>query len=988
MTMMSWNEGTRYKDFTVVKCSEIKELHCRLIELVHIPTNAHVMYIPADDPENVFCLSFQTAPDSSDGVAHILEHTVLCGSKKFPVKDPFFSMSRRSLNTFMNALTGSDFTCYPAASLVEADFYNLLDVYIDAVFHPNLDKMSFLQEGHRLQFQNAEDPNSPLEFMGIVFNEMKGAMSSPTSRLHEVINTALFPNITYGVNSGGDPLIIPSLTYEKLLSFHQQHYHPSRCIFYFYGTFPLEKHLDFITKEVLDKSTALPGLPPLPLQKRFTKPKQITCSYPVSHDETLDKQCYISFGWLTANVSNQEELLALCIIEMTLLDTDASPLKMALLKSGLCAQVSAYLETDMSEAPFVMTLRGCKEESADAIEKVIQDTLKAVVKKGIPHSSIESAIHQLEFHRSEISGDHYPFGLTLYMRSALLKHHGAKPEVGLQIHTLVEALLQKLENDKGYFENLIIKYFIDNTHRVRVVMKPDPELSQKEAEEERKTLDAIKAKLSQKEVEAIVKQAADLKKFQKQQDDEDPDILPKICISDVPKKSQDYLLEKEKIGVLDVFYHDTFTNAIVYADLCWNLPAIEPSSLWLVRLFGSLLAQMGSGGRTYAENLDYIEANTGGIGTSIGVNTDASNHKFFIPTMHLRGKALHRKVDKLFPLLYDTATSVDFTDKGRFREAFTKHYSAMQSTLSDRAMKYASQMAASGIHEASHFQEELFGLSYYLKIREYAENYDRHESNLIERLQEMKEQLLCLENPHLIITCERSMYETLRSEGFYGLSNIKTNKFESWKTPPHINDVSVHGKLIASPVAFTSKAFTTTSYADDDSAALSVAANILDNTVLHRKVREEGGAYGGGASFNPLSGNFVFYGYRDPHILKTLKAFDEAIQSVLDGNFDETDLEEAKLEKIQDLDTPTSPGNQGEVAYGWFRENKTYAIRQRYRERLLSLTKEDVIKATAKHILPGMQRTSTAIFADRELFDRENAAMKKEGITPIPYSAI
>ena len=405
--------GQTYHGFQVTKSLEIPELQCHLYELVHLPTNAHVMHIANDDPENLFCLSFQTLPERSDGVAHILEHTVLCGSKKFPVKDPFFAMIRRSLNTYMNALTGSDFTCYPAASQVPKDFYNLLEVYLDAVFHPNLNLLSFLQEGHRLEFENPKDPASPLVYKGVVFNEMKGVLSSASSRLSEEMHAALFPDNTYGTNSGGNPQLIPELTYEQLRLFHQKYYSPSRCLFFFYGNMNLEAHLDFITKHALEGVEKIPELPPIPPQPRFKEPRYLTSSYPISQEEDTEAKAYISFGWLTCHITEQEELLALHILEIILMDTDASPLKSVLLKSGYCKLISSYIDVDVAESPLIITLRGCNPEDADACEKLMRETLAQIADEGIPIVLVENAIHQFEFYRSEIAGEHFPLWLII-----------------------------------------------------------------------------------------------------------------------------------------------------------------------------------------------------------------------------------------------------------------------------------------------------------------------------------------------------------------------------------------------------------------------------------------------------------------------------------------------------------------------------------------------------------------------------------------------
>lgn len=489
--------GETYNAFKVTKVTDIAELHCRLIELTHLPSGALIMHIENDDPENLFCLSFQTIPKTSNGVAHILEHTVLCGSKKYPVKDPFFAMQRRSLNTFMNALTGSDFTCYPAATQVNKDFYNLLEVYLDAVFHPHIDERSFVQEGHRIEFSIPEDASSPLEYKGIVFNEMKGALNSPSSRLNEALNEAMFPDITYGINSGGDPKVIPSLTHRELCEFHQEFYHPSRCLFFFYGNMPLKNHLDFISDHILKDTSPLPPLSPPPLQPRFKEPRRITQNYPFTGETEFES--LIGFGWLTCSLHQQKDLLALSILEIVLMDTDASPLKLALLKSGLCKQAASYMDSEIPEIPIYLIIKGCKTEDADTIEKLIFTTLQDVVKNGISHNMVENALHQLEIHRTEITGDHAPYGLSLFMRSALTKQHGGQPENGLKIHSLFDELRASMKDDPRYFEDLIEKYFIQNPHFVRVSLIPDISLALKEVEDEKSLLASIKEKLTAEE---------------------------------------------------------------------------------------------------------------------------------------------------------------------------------------------------------------------------------------------------------------------------------------------------------------------------------------------------------------------------------------------------------------------------------------------------------------------------------------------------------
>lgn len=975
--------GQKYHDFEVTRVVEIAELQCQMIELLHLPTGAQILHIANDDPENLFCLSFQTLPDSSNGAAHILEHTVLCGSKKFPVKDPFFAMTRRSLNTFMNALTGSDFTCYPAATQVSKDFYNLLDVYIDAVFHPNLNYYNFLQEGHRIEFADPSNPDSPLEYRGVVFNEMKGAMASASSRLHEVLHSTLFPNLTYGYNSGGDPKVIPDLTYEELKAFHAQYYHPSRCLFFFYGNMPLEKHLDFISEHAFKGVTKVPPLPALPLQPRFTEPRNIIANYPLSEGEPTENKTLIAFGWLTSHVLNQEELLALSILEVILLDTDASPLKKALLRSGLCKQVSSHLDTDLSEAPFVIILRGCNHDSIDAIEEVIRSTLQGIINHGISLLSVENALHQLEFHRSEITGDSGPFGLSLFMRAALLKQHAANPADGLMIHALSEKLHKRNLADPQYLTGLIRKHLLENKHFVKVTMLPDHQLAAAEIQEERQALEKIKQSLSSDQAKTIVEQAASLAAFQDRQEDESEEVLPKLALEEVPTRARDFDMHREQLGNLHLFHHNTFTNGIIYADLVYALPYIAEEDLSYVRLFALIISQMGCGGRNYSDNLEYIQANLGGVGASLSFNLQAQDAALVTPSFYIRGKALHRKAGKLFSLLLEMACSCDFSDAGRLREVIMKHFTALQSSLQQGSLRYALNLSASGLDVPSKIANQWYGLDYYYSIKKIAENIDKELPLLIDKLHYMQDLLLGLENPHLVVTCEGGMYDELKQHKFYGLADIPTKPSKPWKSDYNVTPSHPQGRIISSPIAFIGKVFKTVPYAHPHAPALNVASYIFDNVVLHAKIREQGGAYGGGSTCNSMSANFYFYSYRDPNISNTLDAFEEAVDRISDGKFDDSDLEEAKFEMIQALDSPISPGSRGDVAYGWWCENKPHALRQKFRTAVLELTREQIIKAVKEEIVSHFDSGTTVVFANQHLLDKENAILKARGQAPL-----
>lgn len=979
--------GQKYKDFELTRITEIKELQCVLRELVHLPTGAHVMHIENDDPENLFCLSFQTLPYSSNGVAHILEHTVLCGSKKFPIKDPFFSMNRRSLNTFMNALTGADFTCYPASTQNYQDFYNLLEVYLDAVFHPNLEFLSFLQEGHRLEFEIPTDPTSPLEYKGIVFNEMKGALSSADARLTEIMNHALFPDITYGHNSGGDPKAIPDLTYQELLDFHLSYYHPSRCLFFFYGNLPLTGHLDFIEKNALAGITKLPPLPNPLSQPRFEEKKTVEAFYPISSDEDLIDKTLISFGWLTCNILEQEELLALSVIEIVLMDTDASPLKRALLDSGLCKQASCFTESDYTEIPFIITLRGCNPGTTDQLEALIRDTLQKVIKTGISQKSIENALHRVEFYRSEITGDQAPFGLSLFFRSGLIKQHGADPEHGLMIHSLFQALRDHIANDSKYLTNLIQKYLLDNTHFVRLTLIPDSNLGKKEIDDENQKLKKIRSNLTEEEVNKLIEQANLLKAFQSEHEDEDLSILPKVTLDDVDPNIRNFSLVQEQFNTLSVFHHECFTNEIVYLDLAFNLSHIEKKDLPLVRLFTILLTQIGSGTRDYIENLEYIQAKTGGISCSLSLNLQATDSDDFHPSIQFHGKALHRYAKNLCEIIKDTISTANFLDFKRIKEIISKHYTALHSSFNQNALRYAINLSGSAINRTGAIINEWYGLDYYEAIKEIATDLDSNIEALCHKFKEMQENLLSVDNPELVITSDDILYNFLKSNEFFGLQNLKTKPHTPWNYNILVPKVIPQARVIASPVAFIGKVFKTIPYSHEDAPALNISTHLFDNIVLHQKIREQGGAYGGGAVCNTMAGNYYFYSYRDPNIASTLTAFSESIEEIANGDFDDEDLEEAKLEMIQGMDTPVSPGSRGYVAYCWLKEGKTPELRQKFRDRILAITSEDVMSAVKKHIQSQFNTGKTVIFAGKELIEKENAELMKLGLATFPIES-
>jgi len=964
----------KYKNFEITKSLYLDELKCTLIEAVHTPTNAKVMHIQNDDTENLFSLSFPTHPSSSNGAPHILEHTVLCGSKKYPVKDPFFSMLRRSLNTFMNAMTGADFTCYPASSQVEKDFYNLFEVYLDAVFFPEIKQVSFLQEGHRLEFTEKEDIHSPLVFKGVVYNEMKGANSSPDERMFHSMLKSLTPDQCYSFNSGGEVKDIPSLTYEGLKEFHKKFYNPSNCLFFFYGNLPLEKHLDFIEEKVLKQFQKKEPIADIPSQKRFSHPIAKTDSFPASGEE--ENKAILSFGWLTTEISDQKTILSLEILDSVLMENDASLLKYALLQSKLCSDVFSVFETDMKEPAYFLICKGCEEKNAEKIKDLIFSSLKKIASDKIDPKKLKAALHQIEFSRSEIRGDKTPFGLTLFMRSALIKQHGCEAEKALQIHSLFQELEKEID-DPTYWSSLLEKYFIQNTHRVDLLMKPDPQLEEKEHKEEKDRLADISSQLSEKEKKQIVEKTKQLEDYQKKQTTQSLECLPKLSLNDVPKKAKDFPLKENDRKDIQIVHHDCFTNDILYLDLFFDLPKMKEENLFSLSLFTSLLSEVGCGNRDYKENLEFIESYLGGISANLGFHLPMLSPDNYLPFLNIKGKCLSRNKDKLFSLLKDIALSLDFSDKNRINELLTQQYIYLQQSLPSYAVKYAIDMALMPFSETNYLNHELNGLPYFLSLRKAMKDKNFYSSQL-ETLNEIKKDIFT-QKKALSVSCDKDIFSQIEKNHLLSLDEMAFSSANNWKYLE--KKKSAHKRkafVIPAPISFTAMGLKADiHYSDDLAPALLIATHLCEHLVLHKEIREERGAYGGKASFSALSGNFLFYSYRDPYIAATIDSFFKAIDKVANKKFTDQDLEEAKLSALQDLDQPVSPGRRAAASYFWKMSQLTKDTRDAFRQKLMQTTSDDIKEAILKYIQPKLKEASIVTFAGEKLIERENKLLKE-----------
>ncbi|SCA58990.1 Presequence protease, mitochondrial [Chlamydiales bacterium SCGC AB-751-O23] len=961
--------GQNYNNFKLKLIKPIKEINVTYREIQHIKSGAQIIHIEADDVENVFSLSFKTHPSSSNGVAHILEHTVLCGSEKYPVRDPFFSMTRRSLNTFMNAMTGSDFTCYPAASCVKKDFFNLLDVYMDAVFHPLLTELSFLQEGHRLEYGTEKSKKMALEFKGIVFNEMKGAMNSGMSRLWQQIYKALYPNLTYRHNSGGEPLSIPDLTYKNLIDFHKKFYHPSQCLFFFYGDTPLEETLDFLDKSTLSTASKQAPIPPLPRQKRFSVPKRIKDFFPSTKKDPNEN--LFSVSMLACPVGKQLDLLCLQVLSIALMSHDASPLKKELLASNLCSEAFLSIDDEVSEVPISFIFKGVLEKNNLKLENLLFNSIKKIGNEGIPNTSLDLALHQMEFSRLEILKDDSPHGLNLFFRTCLLKQHKGDPVESLSLHSLFKDLRKKIK-DKLYVKKILNKYIISNKHRASISLLPNPKLEEKELKAEHALLKKLEKGITKEKKLQIKKNAKQLTSLQEKE--ENLDVLPKASLKDVSSTPKSYSLKKER---KNLYLRKTFTNKILYSTLLLDLPNFKAEEASLIKLFTNFLPEMGWGNRKYSQHLNYIQSHLGNLSTTSPVFTLDDNPNKLYPTLCLYSKCLDRNTKYLFSLLEDFFQHVDFNDFARIKELLKQHYTSLHSSIGQRAMGYSTRQSSSSCSKLDQLSNLYGGLPYYLTIKGLYDDFDNQVESLAQFFSKIKNSLTDNWTGSMVYTADGQMLDKIKRTKYLNSFKPKVADSKGKISKLNKNQVQRDAYVIASSVAFTSYSFPTITYQHKDSVYLSLASQLFDNLTLHKRIREQGGAYGSGSRYSPNTGTFSFHAYRDPHLFKTLCAFEESVENISKKRFTDAELEEAKLGILQGWDAPLSPGSEGSFEMSLLISGKTLKDRKERRARLLAATSSDIQKAVRKHIESSFHKGSLVSFANESFFKQKNAELKK-----------
>ncbi|MFO7709591.1 MAG: insulinase family protein [Desulfobacterales bacterium] len=970
--------GDSLHGYRVLRVEPLPEIHATAIMLDHPQSGARHLHLSRPDAENTFGVTFRTVPRDSTGVAHILEHTVLCGSERFKVRDPFFSMLKRSLNTFMNAFTASDWTMYPFSTRNWKDFHNLLDVYLDAAFFPRLEELSLKQEGHRLELDTGSGEGDRLTYKGVVFNEMKGAMSSPDQVMVRSIMKALYPDTTYSNNSGGDPADIPSLTYAQLREFHRRHYHPSNAYFYTYGDMPLEGHLEFIARGVLSRFQAAEPAPPVPPQPRWAQPVTASFPYPFAKGEDPSRKHQVCIAWLTPDIRDTREVMSMALLEQILLGNSASPLRKALIDSGLGTALSdgTGYDAENRDTLFAAGLKDVSLDAGDRIEAIVFDVLSALAERGIDRELIASAMHQLEFHRKEITNTPYPYGIKLLVALAGTWIHEGDPLRVLKLDADLEAIRRQAA-DGPFFERQLKRYLLENAHRVRLTLVADPELADRREAQEQSALRELRRTLSPGQLDRLQRDAEALKRLQEGM--EDVSCLPTLERQDIPPEVEVITPGAAGPDGRTTAYEQA-TSGIVYVAAAAGAGGLSKELNELAPFFGYAFSRIGTRLRDYAEMARRIDAVTGGIGLALQPRTGFDGAGACIPLLALNAKCLKRNLHPMADILAELLQHYDFSDLPRLKSLLLEYRSGLESMVVHNGHRLAMSLAARRFSATRLLSERWSGVHHLLQMKRLTEEpLEERLAEVAARLAEIGRQVWLQANfcaaaigePDVLPDAQgrlQGIAAELAAGGMGGFSydgeaSAPFRVREGWGTATAVN--------------FVAAAFPAVRLEHADAPALAVIAKMLRSLYLHREIREKGGAYGGFAVYDPEDGVFSLASYRDPQLAATLDVFERSGEFVSSGAFDDTDVKEAILQVCAEIDKPDPPGPAARKAFYRRIVKLSDDVRLAFKQRLIALSRAEVCAAAERYFSRGLADSSVAVIASESSLREANAKLKE-----------
>ncbi|KAI9205690.1 presequence protease [Polychytrium aggregatum] len=951
--------------FRVVQVKPIPDFDQVAVRLKHIKTNADYLHVFKDDANNVFSVAFQTAPRDSTGVPHILEHTTLCGSEKYPVRDPFFKMLNRSMATFMNAMTGSDVTIYPFSTENKTDFYNLMDVYMDSTLAPRLQKFDFLQEGWRLEHQDPRDASTPIVFKGVVYNEMKGALSDMNSLFAQRLQQYMYPSTTYSTVSGGDPIEITDLTHEQLVDFHHKNYHPSNAKFFTYGTFPLVDHLSKIDASI----SVFEKIQPEQLNdtERWSKPRKMIVSSVPDALAIDGRESKVAISYLVNDSNDIFETFVLRVICSLLTEGAASPMYKSLIESDLGTDyvMGSGYDSTARLAKVSFGLQGIRSEDAPRVEDAIQNTLADAAQHGFDAHRVESVIHQMELGLKHRTAN---FGMGL--AQAIIGHwiHGGDPIEAMEFSKYIDQLRREAATP-GFFESRIRRYFIDNPHRLTLVMQPEESFVDEQEQEEANRLERKLAALTKADKAQIYSDGIELLK--KQEETEDLSCLPTLTVKDISPQGKTYPPKHASVAGLPVQWRTTDTNRVSYVNLAKSLLRLPEELKSYLPLFCMALGKTGTTNKSLAELDEQIRLLTGGIEASYTAHASPQSLTTSHEDILVATSSLSSNISSSYDLLCEVIQNTNWHDTERLMTNIRLAQSNYASSIVENGHGIAMSWAEATMTRASWLNELTGGFSQAEFLNSLAAKSPEDIQGVSDSLKRISEFVLNeSETSRAAVVLSPQDQPTHERQLIKLVDRLKlhSNAFE--RTGAQIPFVPKYRNTLIAlpyPINFAAQTFLGVPLVHKDSPSLQILASLMTTHFLHREIREKGGAYGGGARYSALDGTFSFYSYRDPPGAKrTLDAFESSINWAVDirKSLGQRELDEAKLSIFSQVDSPV---NAGDESMTLFKYGVTDHIRQSRREQLFAVTLDEVELAAQTYLLEPLRKghSSKTVLGDR-----------------------
>ena len=954
--------------YELVSKEDIADIKSEGYILRHKKTGARVVCIKNDDENKVFYIGFRTPPEDSTGVPHIIEHSVLCGSKKYPAKDPFVELAKGSLNTFLNAMTYPDKTVYPVASCNDQDFRNLCDVYLDAVFYPNIYTRQeiFKQEGWHYEI---EDKDSDITLNGVVYSEMKGAFSSPDDMLGRAVFDSLFPDTCYGVESGGDPDVIPSLTYEEFIDFHKKYYHPSNSYIYLYGDVDFTERLDYIDREYLGKFDRLEIDSAIRHQEPFKDRADIVKEYPITNEEPEKQNTYLSYNTVISTSLDPKLYVAFQVIEYALLSSPGAVLKQALLDSGICKDVQSMYENGVLQPYLSIIVKNADLSDKQKFMDIIRSELTKVIENGYDKKALLAALNSFEFKFREADFGHYPKGL-MYGLQALDSwlYDDERPFIHIEALDTFSYLREMVETD--YFEELTRKYLLENNHASCVCLVPVRGLTGKKEKELEKRLSDIKNNMSAEEVSKLVEDTKALHAYQEEEDTEEVlKCIPLLEISDIKKEAEDFVNSKRQIGGKDVLFHELFTNGIGYLTIAFDLDKLSDDLLPYVGILKAVLGLVNTKNYSYSDLSNEIFLNTGGIITDTNIYTDIDTNDNVRHYFEIRSKIFYDKLGFAFEMIKEIIYTSDLTDRKRMYELICMLKSRLQTAMMSSGHVVAMKRAAAGVSRPDMIFERISGISFYRLIEDLEKDFDEVFDDLCDKLVRISQMIFTAENIKLFdYISDEDAYDSFAKEVARFIEEAPDRHYDSVTydfKPARISE----GYKTSAKVQYVAKVG---SYKDANlpyTGALKVLKTIMGYDYLWNQVRVVGGAYGCFGTFS-RTGKISFGSYRDPNLKRTLDIYDAAADYLDNFDVSKRDMTKYILGTVSDLDFPLSPSAKGVRSRDAYHCNDSIEKIQKERDEILGCTSED-IRALAAYIRKMKENSSICVLGGEEEIDKE-----------------